>query len=50
MAQDPIGLARSQKGPGGLPHPMEMSPITKYDKNIVFQFWFLLAMFAYNSN
>ena len=51
MAHDPIGLARSQKGPEDPPQPIEMLPMTKYDKKfIVFQFWFLLAFFAYNGN
>ena len=49
MAQGPIALARSQKSPGGPSHPIEMSPMTKYDKkSILFQFWFLLAFFASN--
>ena len=51
MAQGPIGLARSQKGPGCPPHLIEMSPMKKYEKkSIVSQFWFLLAFFASNGN
>ena len=38
MAQGPIGLARSQKGTEGPPHPIEMLPMTKYDKKSIVLF------------
>ena len=34
MAHGPTGVARSQKGPEGPPHLIEMSPMTKYDQKV----------------